>query len=145
MRKFTLLTAVMSVAIIAYGQNEEENKIKNLLREETEVFYKRDLEAWKQLWVHDAQVNRNFISNYGLSSRVGWDSIAAARERAIQKDSKPVPIQLKNDNYTIRTNGNMAWVEYDQEMTYPEMDTTGVVEMPLLFIRKALNVLSSIL
>ena len=83
MRKFTLLTAVMSVAIIAYGQNEEENKIKNLLREETEVFYKRDLEAWKQLWVHDAQVNRNFISNYGLSSRVGWDSIAAARERAI--------------------------------------------------------------
>ena len=125
MRKFMLLTAVMSVAIIAYGQNEEENKIKNLLREETEVFYKRDLEAWKQLWVHDAQVNRNFISNYGLSSRVGWDSIAAARERAIQKDSKPVPIQLKNDNYTIRTNGNMAWVEYDQEMTYPEMDTTG--------------------
>ena len=124
MRKFTLLTAIMFLAIIACGQNPEENNIKNVLRAETEALYKRDLEAWKQLWVHDAQANRNFISSYGMSSRAGWDSIAAARERAIQKDPKPVPIQLKNDNYTIRTNGNMAWVEYNQELSYPDLDTS---------------------
>ena len=125
MRKFTLLTAVMSVAIIASGQNPEENNIKNLLRSETEAYFRRDLEAWKPLWVHDAQVNRNFISKNGSFTNNGWDSIAALRERVFKENPKPVPIQLKNDNYTIRTNGNMAWAEYDQEISYPDLDTTG--------------------
>jgi len=125
MRKFTLLTAVMSVAIIACGQNAEENNIKNLLRSETEAYFRRDLEAWKPLWVHDTQVNRNFISKNGFFANNGWDSIAALRERAFKENPKPVPIQLKNDNYTIRTNGNMEWAEYDQEINYPDLDTTG--------------------
>src|SRR6187431_1693908 len=101
MRKFMLLTAVMSVAIIASGQNPEENNIKNLLRSETEAYFRRDLEAWKPLWVHDTQVNRNFISRYGFFTNNGWDSIAALRERVFKENPKPVPIQLKNDNYTI--------------------------------------------
>lgn len=124
MRKFTISTAFILIAFIAYAQNDE-TAIKNVLRTETETYYKRDLQAWKSLWVQDAQVNRNFISKYGMFTNNGWDSIAALRERMFKENPKPIPIQLKNANYTIRQNGNMAWVEYDQDLFYPELDTSN--------------------
>ena len=124
MRKFTLLTAVMSVAIIANGQHQEENNIKNVLKAETEAFFKRDLETWKSLWVQDEKVNRNIVSKFYFFSNSGWDSVLAFRERAFKQSPAPVPIEYKTENYTIRTNGSMAWVEYDQYLTYPGLDTS---------------------
>jgi tetratricopeptide (TPR) repeat protein len=124
MRKFTISTAFIFITFIAYAQTEDA-AIKNVLKMETESYFKRDLQTWTSLWVHDGQVNRNFISRFGLFTNNGWDSIAALRERMFKEDPKPVPIQLKNTNYTIRSNGNIAWVEYDQDLFYPGLDTSN--------------------
>jgi hypothetical protein len=97
---------------------------------ETEAYFKRDIVAWKSSWVQDSRVNRNFISRYGMYTNTGCDSIVALRERMFKNEPDPVVINQKTDNYSIRTNGNMAWVEYDQEITYPGLDTTNGGDYP---------------
>jgi tetratricopeptide (TPR) repeat protein len=124
MKKLTMSAALLVLSFIALAQNEE-TAIKNVLKLETETYYKHDLQKWKSLWVQDAQVNRNFISKYGLFTNNGWDSIVALREKMFKQNPAPVPIQFKNYNYTIRSNANMAWVEYDQDLSYPGLDTTN--------------------
>jgi len=124
MKRITILSALLFLVFMAFGQNAEDSNIKQALRSETEAYFNRDIAAWKALWVHDAQVNRNFISRYGMDTNTGWDSIAALRERMFKQDPNPVAVQYKTNNYTIRTNGNMAWVEYDQDLTYPGLDSS---------------------
>ena len=111
------------MAFLVYAQNDDV-AIKKVIKAETESYFKRDLKTWSSVWVHDAQVNRKFISRYGLYANDGWDSIAALRERMFREKPDPIPIQLKQANYIIRSNGNFAWVEYDQDLFYPGLDTS---------------------
>lgn len=123
MIKFAISTAFIFLVFIGYAQNED-TAIKNVLKTETETYFKKDIQKWKSLWVQDGQVNRSFISKFGLYTNNGWDSIAALRERMFKMNPEPIPIKLSNTNYTIRSNGNMAWVEYDQDLFYPGLDTS---------------------
>jgi tetratricopeptide (TPR) repeat protein len=124
MRKFAISTALIFIALIGNAQNGDA-AIKRVLKAETESYYKRDLQTWTSLWVHDAQVGRKFISRYGLYANDGWDSIVALRARMFKEKPDPVPIQLKQYNYTIRSNKDLAWVEYDQDLFYPDLDTSN--------------------
>ena len=132
MKRFITLTALICSAMVALAQNTEEEAIKKTIQAEADAIVNRDLDAWKAVWKHDPTVSTTFISNYGYSNRKGWDSLAAGMERNWKANPKPEFTQMKAENYSIRTNGTMAWVDFDAVSTladaqsdiFPYMDAT---------------------
>lgn len=125
MRKFTILTGLLCLGFFAFAQNAEEEAIKKVVRTETEAYFRRDLEALKAAWQHDPKIKRIFIFSNAYSTAVGWDSAQAELERDFRQSPNVIPVQVGNENYSILTNGNMAWVDYDQTLTMPGMDTAN--------------------
>ena len=117
MKKAIILTAFTSIMLIASGQSPEEENIKKVVRMETESYFNKDLEAWSSTWKQDAKLSRIFISNYGYSALVGWDSAKALMENYFSHSSEPRQAQINTENYTIRTVGDMAWVDFHQVLT----------------------------
>jgi TolA-binding protein len=125
MKKFTILTALVCLSFISFAQSEED-AIKKVVQSETEAYYRRDIQGWKDAWLHDAQIRRTFISTTGgYSTFQGWDSTEAAQERDFKQYATPIPVQIKTANYIVRTNGNMAWVDYDQILNDPTPNSTN--------------------
>jgi len=121
MRKYTVLTALVCLAVTSFAQNGEEENIKKVVQAETETYYKRDAQGWKDTWLHDAQIRRTFISTEGgYGTYVGWDSAAAMQDRDFKDYPKVMPVQIKTENYMVRTSGDMAWVDYDQILSAPD-------------------------
>ena len=99
------------------GQNADEAAIKQVIRAETEAYYKADAQAWQGTWMHDATSNRAFVANNSYAAAMGWDKFGPQTVKWLTDSAKPFAMQLKDDNYTIKTDGNLAWVEYDQLIT----------------------------
>ena len=97
------------------GQTADEEAIKKTIRTETEAFYSRNAEAWEATWLHETNTTRTMVANNSYYTVKGWINFGPDIVKAL-KDAKPFPMELKSDNYIIRADGNLAWVEYDQYM-----------------------------
>lgn len=121
------IVAAMLTAVIGFGtakpvlaQKTDEDAVKGVVRAETEAFYARNLEAWQDAWLHDPSVTRTLVAYGSNTSQKGWDSIAGPVAKGIATSPQPVPIELALENVAIRREGNLAWVEYDQILTFPQ-------------------------
>ncbi|CAN5565653.1 hypothetical protein BH23BAC1_BH23BAC1_32700 [soil metagenome] len=76
-------------------------------------FYSRDAAAWQNTWVQNSEVTRILIFNF-YEEKAGWENFVPEVVKSIKVNPKPVPVELSNEKYIIRSNGNLAWVEYDQ-------------------------------
>jgi tetratricopeptide (TPR) repeat protein len=110
------LTGSMAVA-----QTADEEAIKKTVRAETEAYYGANAEGWEAKWVHDSNTTRTIVANNSYYTTTGWSSFGPETVKGL-KASKPNPMELKSDNYVIRADGNLAWVEYDQYMNTPGGD-----------------------
>jgi tetratricopeptide (TPR) repeat protein len=118
----TCIAAVLVLtASPVFGQTADEEALKKVIRAETESFYKRDADDWEATWRHEANVTRTMVAQSGYSTTTGWSSFGPETVKAF-KGLKPIPLDLKTENYIIRTGGNLAWVEYDQYMQAPGAD-----------------------
>lgn len=96
-----------------------------MVRTETEAYFNRNLEAWKTAWQHDPKIRRTFISGNGVSTTAGWDSAQAEMERSFKQYPDATPVQITTENSTLLTNGTLAWIDYDQQLTASGMDTAN--------------------
>src|SRR5579864_1809248 len=104
-----------------FGETADEEALKKVIRTETESYYKRDADGWAATWRHDANVTRTIIAQSGYGATTGWSSFGPETVKAFKRQ-KPIPLDLKSENYIIRTGENLAWVEYDQYMQAPGAD-----------------------
>ncbi len=120
MRRFTILIALIGFEFLAFGQNVEEDAIKKLMREETEVYFGRKADAWQATRLQQANTSNTYVSNNSYTNMMGWEKLKTAVENSFK--SKPYPVEIKQDNFIIRTGGDLAWVEFDQTLTAPGVD-----------------------
>ncbi len=112
MKKLTILTAFLSLAAVAFAQTADDESIKKSIEAQTDAILTRNLQGWKDSWQQDAKVYNTFFSRERNTSALGWDTLSARAERDYMQNPKPNFTQV-NENYNIRSSGNMALVDYD--------------------------------
>jgi tetratricopeptide (TPR) repeat protein len=118
MRKSTILSTLLLFGLIVYGQSGEEENIKKAIKARSDANRSRNLEAWLATWHHDVQASNTFIAKGGYGVTQSWDSLKAEAERDIKANPKPDnSTQLKLDNFSIRSDGNLAIADYDATIT----------------------------
>ncbi|MEO7801289.1 MAG: hypothetical protein ABIR81_04780 [Ginsengibacter sp.] len=112
MKKFTIVIALICIGCLSFAQNADEENVKRMIDAQTEALKTNNMEAWKTFWVQDTNTSNSFISRDGYNAIVGWDSLKTSIETNF-KNPLPAGMQIKSENYNIRTNGNMAWADFD--------------------------------
>jgi len=108
---------VCSISSSIFAQNAEEDAIKKVLLAETQTYFKAQGDAWQAFWTHDATTNRAGAGNGGASFVTGWENFGPQTVSWLKDSPKPVTLNIKNDGYSIKTDGKLAWVEYTQQLT----------------------------
>jgi tetratricopeptide (TPR) repeat protein len=107
--------------LLTYAVQAQEQELKKVIKAETDAFYSSNAEAWEAAWLHDAESTRTVVANGSYSTVKGWDNFGPQMVKSL-KQSKATPIELRTDNYILRTDGSLAWVEYDQYINPPGAD-----------------------
>lgn len=111
------------VSLPSLGQNADEEAIKKAAWTETDAYYRRDFATWNAAWVNDETITRTFVSKNGVFTLTGARQNDSVMRSDMSINRTPIPAKFKNDNFLIRTNGNMAWLEYDQTVTLGDNPT----------------------
>ena len=119
-----LSTAAATLLLLGAGrslpaQQAEADAVARVIREETESYYRRDVEAWKGTWVQDSSAIRTFITRDSYSVALGWDKFGPGTVESMRKDSTPQTARIDHSNYVSRIGGGLAWAEYDERTTTP--------------------------
>lgn len=110
-------TLCVTFSHMAHGQGSDEEAIKKAAWTETDAYYRRDFPGWNASWVNDEKITRTFISKNGVFTLTGARENDSVMRSDMSINRTPIPAKIKNDNFLIRTYGNMAWLEYDQTVT----------------------------
>ncbi len=94
--------------------SSDEIAIRKVIRTETEAFHAGNAEVWQQTWLHDARATRTIVVNNACKTTRGWNQFGPGYVQAFKQHWDAPPIDLRSDNYLVRTSGDLAWVEYDQ-------------------------------
>ncbi|MDQ2721618.1 MAG: hypothetical protein M3Z26_17940 [Bacteroidota bacterium] len=117
-----LLISLLVTCATLFGQKNEKEAILKTVQSETEAFYKNRLKEWQSYWIKDSDVTLTYATRYSYTTFKGWDSINKYITGIIN-NSKPSPYHTKQLNSTLRINGNLAWLEFDQLLIKPATDT----------------------
>ena len=77
MRKFTILSALLCLAVGSFAQNAEDENIKKTIQANANAIVQRDVDAWKATVLHDPAAFTTFISRFGYNKIMVWDCMAA--------------------------------------------------------------------
>lgn len=117
MKKLLILCFVLVGPVLpVWGQNDQA-AIKDLLYNETVGFFKRDKAQWADCWAHTPYIS--FAANlYGGDFTLikGWNNMEKQFKNQFKSGRPADKVTVKNSNYTIHQNGNMAFVWYDQTL-----------------------------
>jgi len=126
MRKLAIFCALICAAYIAFPQNADEQNVIKAIQAKIDAYYNRDLAGWKASWQHDAKISNTVTNRNFYNTIKGWDSMQAMMERDIKQNPNPDrSYQVKLDNFSIQSNGNMAIADYDMIFT-PTVDQSSV-------------------
>ena len=114
---FAVLTSLASAPVLA-AQSADVDEVKRVIRAETETYYRRDAEGWKDTWVQDSTAIRTFITSGSYSVALGWDKFGPSTIESI-RGTAPQTVQVDRTNYVVRIDGALAWAEYDERTTSP--------------------------
>ena len=118
----SILLFAVFVSPHLFGQNADDENIKQMVRAETAAFYNHDAEAWQSKWLHDINTNRTFVANGSYNTSKGWDNYGPQTVKCLNENPKQ-PIEIKNDSFIIRSDGNLAWIDYKQQLVTPGTDS----------------------
>lgn len=124
--KMMLLGLLLLAGVSISQAQPDENAIKQVLRNETEGFFKRDKEQWSNAWAHVPYIN--FAANlYGGDFMLvkGWVNLEKQFANQFKSSKVTDKVTVQNDNYTIHKNGEMAFVTYDQTLVDSHGKTTS--------------------
>ena len=118
MRKLTILCTLVCLSFIAFGQKGEEENVKKAIQAKMDAFASGNLEGRKAAWHHDANASTVFISNDGYFTVKGWDSLSKMMDNDVKQNPNPgASAQVKLENFSIHSNGDLAFAAYDRVVT----------------------------
>ncbi|NIJ53802.1 DUF4440 domain-containing protein [Dyadobacter arcticus] len=118
----TFLLLIFAVKLVQ-AQSEEE-KLKSIVRLESESYMKKDSVTWKSLYKQDANTVRFYGGNGFYNHNVGWNNFGPTLLGWMKENPKPssyTAIDMKN--YNIQVSGNLATVSYTQRFSAPGIDS----------------------
>ncbi len=122
--KLLLCSSLLFLTIKINAQTPDENALKKVVGLENESIINRDTVTWKSLYVHDEKMRRSYISNSGIFSVQGWNNLLSLVQQSLKVNPSPSKYtEVKDDNYIIRMDDNMASLEYDQKISAPRIDS----------------------
>lgn len=125
-----LFSMAASTSLIAVGQSNDEEAIKNAIKNGWEVSTAKNANGVKAVWKQDPNVVNTFIGRFNYTRANGWDSIAAITDRSFNANPKPSRTGYSLRNYNIRSNGNMAFAEYVAVVTPVDSDPNSFPYVP---------------
>lgn len=126
MRKLTILCTLVCLNLIVSAQSGEEENIKKAIQAKMDAFGTGNLEARKAAWQHDATASTTFISRDGYFTLKSWDSLSKMMDQDAKQNPNPgAAAKVKLENFSIRTNGDIAFAEYDRVIT-PAIDQSTI-------------------
>lgn len=128
MKTTCILLFFAFAAQMVFGQNNEDENIKKIIRAETDNYFKNDAEGWQSTWLHSDKISATYVSKDNYNTTSGWNNFGPDVMKYMQSNPAITLINLKNDSFKITNNGNMAWVEYKQIVTYKGRDSN--ITMP---------------
>jgi DNA-binding CsgD family transcriptional regulator len=93
----------------------ERAAVLQAIEAETAAFFAKDYDAWANCWLHSEHVRRwSWYPIGGLTIEAGWTRLGALMRQAMQDFPKPLSVELRRENISLRIAGVMAWATYDQ-------------------------------
>jgi tetratricopeptide (TPR) repeat protein len=122
--KKLLLTVLLVTAVSEsiFAQQKDNAAILKLLKDETVAYYNRDSVTWASYRSVSADARVSVIDNLSYRTVNRGDSINNIF-RNIFRQSKPIKAEVTIKNPLIRTNGDLAYAEYEQNIDYPSGDS----------------------
>lgn len=93
---------------------EERKAILETLNNETKAAFRRDYDAWKEKWLHDASITKTYLdfADSTFSESVGWEDISQFVKTFMEEHPEPEPVPELLDEIDVKLYGNGAWVTY---------------------------------
>ncbi len=130
MNKLSFLSAVLTLLFAACrtsaggGQEvvldlSEQREVAAILRTlngETQAFCRRDLEAWREYWLHEPALAKTYI-NFADGSHaelLGWAEIEAYAKTYMAEHPNVEPPPEPLESVDVRLYANGAWVSFEQ-------------------------------
>lgn len=145
----TRLAVLLFLAFVSthlFGQNSEDENIKQLVIAESTAYFNHDADAWQSNWLHDENTNRTSVANGSYSAIKGWDNFGPQTVKWLKEHPKQ-SVEVKDDSFLIRSDGNLAWVDFKQQLLIPGTDSivnTGRESRVLVKENSAWKILSLI-
>ncbi len=121
----TRLSILLFLAFVCphlFGQNADDENIKQFVKAETVAYFNHDAEAWQSKWLHDVNASRTDVGNGSYNTIKGWDNFGPQTVKWLNENPKQL-LEVKNDSFLIRTDGNLAWIDYKQQLLIPGTDS----------------------
>ena len=118
------LTILLCLTFIfaAVGQNSEEEILKKLAAQETQMYLDQNLEGYSTLYSHNAKTTRYYLGNGFYSSQVGWKPIDSLMNLYMSMSFPFTKATVHNSHYILEVADKLAWMVYDQQIAF-ENDT----------------------
>jgi tetratricopeptide (TPR) repeat protein len=127
---FIFFSITITASLIAAGQSNDEESIKNAIKNGWEVSTAKKSDGVKAVWKQDPKVVNTYIGRFNYTRANGWDSIAAITDRNFTANPQPSRTSYTLRNYNIHSNGNMAFAEYEAVVTPVDSDPTSFPYTP---------------
>ena len=120
-----LVVALACGGGIASAQSGEEEALKSVLQAETKAWIDRNPDAWQATWLQDETATRVIVQAGAYTSQKGWAAISAPMLKDFKENPTRLPFAASIDNFAVRQQGNLAFVEYDQTLKGPDGTASG--------------------
>lgn len=106
------------------NRTSEEKAIMATIQNETDCFYARNYDCWKENYVHGNHVFQGWSNDDGtFDTKVGWEKVNAKIEKYIKDNKAPIgvnsKVQRRNMQYTFYGDKAcyMTWDQYQEDKT----------------------------
>ena len=110
---------------VASAQSAENEALKSIVQAETRAWIDRNPDAWQATWLQDETATRVIAQAGAYTSQKGWAAISAPMLKDFKDNPTRLPFTTSIDNFAVRQEGDLAFVEYDQTMKGADGTASG--------------------
>ena len=118
-----IVVIFLTISQISVGQKSEDEHIKNVLKTSATAFFKRDFSAWQATYLPNDKSSWTYINRNELMTIKGYQNL----KKEITAHFASAPIfshELRFNNFDIKRNGSLAYVENDIISSIADAKTT---------------------
>lgn len=117
----TLPLVVALVASVARADAQraapaERAAVLATLERETEAFCNRDLDAWREQWLHTATTSKLYAGDVAFEELIGWAAVDSFTRAHIERHPDPLPVAQTTPQPEVAFFGEAALVTYAKEV-----------------------------